>query len=448
MTPALQNLEAERTVLGAVLVDPGAMNAIASMLVPKQFSDARHELVFEAMLALYERSQPIDLVTLRDELADRAERAGGMAYLASLLDGLPKISHPEQYAKIILEKARRRALVTIARAAIRDASEEQHETDELLERHAEQLGRIISSRQETVRTLKDVLPLALKQLEAFASSPSGLVGVPSGLPDVDKLLGGWRPGALYVVAARPSRGKSTFVTQVTLYAASRGHKVLFFGMEMPDIDVTEKALCSDAEVDKWNDLRTRAGEEGRASSAWDKLGRATGRLSKFGDRIWFDSREQPTIGQIRSAARQHQARHGLDLVVVDYLQRCSLDPKYDRWEAVGNVALGLKTLARALQIPVIAACQLTSEAEERRPNLGDLAQAKQIISQEADVIAFLHPDQPGDWRKQEFPQINLLVDKHRAGATAEIPLSFEKGCSRFVCIASSDWKAEDYRAKA
>lgn len=431
---ALQDLEAERMVLGSVLVENEAMNALAGTINARHFSDARHLALWEAMFALYERSQPIDLVTVKNELADAIDRAGGVAYLAGLMDGVPRITNPDQWGRIVLDKARRRGLVALGRRLQAEAESEEHTTDDILERHQEALGRIAAARHETVRTLKAVLPQALKQLEEFAHSPTGLVGIPCGLPDIDNLIGGWREGALYIVAARPSFGKSAFCSQVAVHAASRQRKVLFFGMEMPDVDVTERMLLSEAAVNKWDELRSRTGYEQRTAKAWDKIGRATGRLAAHGERVWFDGREQPTVAQIRAASRQHAARHGLDLVIVDYLQRCALPPGKERWEAVGDVALGLKTLARALRVPVIAACQITAEAHERRPTMADLAQARQVISQEADVIAFLHPEDLSAWKEQAYPKVKFIVDKHRAGATADIPLSFERATLRFMCM--------------
>ncbi len=245
---------------------------------------------------------------------------------------------------------------------------------------------------------------------------------------------GWQKGSLIIVAARPSRGKSVFCAQSAVFAALQGFKVLYFSMEMRPVATTVRMICGAAGVDRW-DLRMRNGNQDRFDASWNEVNRAAGMMRDLG--ITFDQRESPTIAQIRAVAKQHQAAKGCDLLVVDYLQRCSLTPGADQWIGVGEVAKGLKSLAQSLNIPVIAACQLGADAEEKRPTQRDLAQAKQVIAAEADVIAFLHPEQPTEWRKHDFPTVTFIVDKQRDGATGDIPLSFERTHNRFVSMSNA-----------
>lgn len=428
------NLEAERTVIGAVFADNGAMNTFADLLTAKHFSDPRHRSIFAAMLSCYERSQPIDFVTIKAELADGLADAGGIAYIASLSDGVPRLTNPEAWAAIVVEKARRRAAKVFASRFLDELLDPGAETEDVIERHQDQLTRLQSSRRDGVVSLREVIPQALKRLEEFSQSSDGLLGIPSGLPDIDRILCGWQKGALYVIAARPGMGKSTLCSQASVYAGFRGFKTLYIGMEMTPSATTVRMLCAQAGVDRF-DLRQRAGYEASFNRSWKSVSQVAGLMAVLG--IWFDPRESPTVAQIRALAKQHQATRGCDLIVVDYMQRCSLPPGQDQWVAVGDIAKGLKSLARALNIPVIAACQLNADAQEKRPTQANLAQARGVISAEADVIAFLHPDSPADFKKQDRPVTTFIIDKHRDGPTADVPLAYEKAQARFSSVTEA-----------
>lgn len=428
------NLEAERMVLGATLADNAAMNTFAEMLTAKHFSEPKHRAIFAAMLSCYERSHPIDFVTLKAELADNLPDAGGMAYIASLTDGVPRITNPEQWAAIVVEKARRRAAKVFASRFLDELLDPGVETEDVIERHQHDLTRLQAARRDGVVSIREVIPQALKRLEEFSQSSDGLLGIPSGLPDIDRVLCGWQKGGLYVIAARPGRGKSTLCSQAAVYAGFRGFKTLYFGMEMRPPATTVRMICSQAGVDRF-DLRQRPGYEASFNRSWKSVSQVAGMMGALG--IWFDQRESPTVAQIRALAKQHQATRGCDLIVVDYLQRCSLPPGGDQWVAVGDIAKNLKSLAQSLNVPVLAACQLNADAEEKRPTPSNLAQARGVISAEADVIAFLHPEQPAEWKKQDVPTIQFIIDKNRDGPTADVPLSYEKAHSRFTSVSEA-----------
>lgn len=424
--------ESERMVLGAVLIDNAAMHQLGDALVPRHFSDAKHVAIWGAMLALYERSQPIDIVTVKNELADGLDAAGGTAYLSGLEDGMPRVANVGEWARIVIDKARRRYARSFAVQFLAEVDNSGIETEELIERMQAQLTRLQNARRDGVVAIRDVIPQSLEWLDKFATSRDAMLGIPCGLPDIDRMLCGWQKGALYVLAARPSRGKSILCSQASVYAAAHGFRVLYVGMEMVPKATTVRMLCGDAAIDRW-DLRYRSAEDPRADEAWNRVNRSAARMREFG--IYFDQRPQPTIAQIRAVAKQHQAARGLDLLVVDYMQRCGRPSGVDDWQNVGDVAVGLKSLAQSLDIPVLAACQLGTRAEEKRPTQDDLAQAKQRISAEADVIVFLHPEQTEEWRKHDYPNVWFIVDKHRDGATGDIRLSFERPFNRFVQMA-------------
>lgn len=428
----LADLEAERAVLGSILVNPELVHQAEATLRPEHFERPAHRAVFSALLTLAASGSGIDVITLREQLAadDRLAEAGGVPYLGGLLDGVPRASSVDGWARIVREKARRRAALTLAERLRQQAHAPDVETDELLDRHHAALMRLMDSGDQAVRTLDEVLPVTVKGLEEFATNGTGITGVPTGIPDLDRLTGGLKPGRLWVIGARPGRGKSSLCAQIAVHAAKRHYRVLVIGMEMPPEDVVERMLLAEADVERW-DLR-------KSDLAWGKVLASFGRLK--GLPIAFDGREAPTLAQMRASARHEKSSRGLDLVIVDYLQRATLDPhtvkSSGQWAAVGEIAKGLKSMSRSLGVPVIAASQLDAHAEEKRPTLANLQQAQSVISAEADAIMFLHPDEPEKWKEREFPLMWLLVDKHRQGALKAIQLSFEKRTTTFKAMAS------------
>lgn len=424
MSDSRDGSEAERTCLGAVLVDQKAIVELEGRLRVEHFATPAHRAVYSAMLRMQAAGRSIDVVGLKDELGDELG-IGGPVLLAGLLDGLPRVSNVAQWAGIVRSKAKRRAAVKLAERLLAQAHRSDVEIEALLDDHSAHIARLIDSEEHGVRQLGDVIPETMRKLEAYAASESGITGIPTSFPRVDRMTEGLKAGELWIVAGRPSRGKSAWCSQVAVHAGELGRRVLVFSMEMPAPAVTRRMVLSAASVDR-RDLRSR----GRSELAWEKVTRSASSL--IGLQVWIDGREAPTLAQVRSSARQHQQRHGLDLVVVDYLQRMSRDSKLDVWAGVAENAKGLKNLALSLDVPVVAACQLTSDTEERRPTMADLAQARQVIAAEADVIAFLHPDDPKGWRTQDFPLMHFLIDKQRDGETRGVELYFERPWTRFV----------------
>jgi replicative DNA helicase len=433
----LADVDAERAVLGAVLIDPAVLEQAAAVIQPRHMADERHRLIFGAMLALQERGTEPDAVSVMGEMrtGGNVEAAGGMPYLAGLTDGMPRVSSVETWARAVRDRARRRAALELAHRFAAQLEADGAATDAVLEGMRASLERLAEAGERGIRSIADVVPEAIRDLEAFVSSPRGMQGVPTGLGDLDRLTSGMRGGALWIVAARPARGKSALCTQIAAAAAAEGKRVLLFSMEMPPPDVVQRMLLSRAGCSKY-ELRQQ-------ESAWAKVSAAAGQVGELP--IWFDGRESPTVGEVRAAARRHKAGAGLDLVVVDYLQRLSVDTKADRWLAVGDSVRALKSLARQLGVPVLAACQLNSDGEDRRPSMANLAQSAGIISAEADLIGFLHPKDLNEWRdgSVQRPTVNLHVDKHRGGPVAEIPLIFERAATRFYGVADrDDWRGE------
>lgn len=425
--------EAERAVLGAILVNNAHLSTAEEWLRPEHFSANGHRRIFAAMSRMSEDGQGIDLVSLRQRLAaeQALEEAGGVVYLGQLIDGLPDVSSVDEWAKIVHDRARRRAAKVLGERLV-SLTDSEAGTEELLDQHATAFQRIMESGDVTRATMpfKDALRLAEANIERHQGS-GGLTGVPSGLSDLDRCIGGWQRGALMIVAARPAGGKSVLCGQLATHAAKRGYRGLVFSMEMPPEAMAERMWFAEAGVNKWDLLH--------GGNRWEAMQTAYGRLA--GLPLIFDRRESPTMAQIRAAVKRQKVHGGVDFVVVDYLQRVDFDQKLEERIGVGRTAQGLKSLARMLEIPVIAACQLNRSSEGREPTLADLAESGKI-EREADVVMFLHPDPETKGANLDFPPVHLIVGKHRAGPTARFKLSFERKFTRLVqMVEAHEWRA-------
>lgn len=426
MSDALFSSQAECAILGAILVEPAALNLAEDVLRASDFGSQRHRRIFSAMVRLSEDGQAIDLVSLRERLSMEGAliEAGGVEYLASLVDGMPRGTNVTEWAEIVHDKSRRRQAKALgerlAQLALSDSG-----TEEILDKHANDLQRLLESGEagKVSVSMPDALKLAEKNLDKFMTR-EGVTGIPSGLPDLDRLTGGWQQGTLVIVAARPAGGKSVLCGQMTVHAAMKGYRGLVFSMEMPPETMAERMWLAEAGVDKW-DLPYK-------STAWPQMQKAFGRLADLP--ITFDRRESPSLAQIRAAAKRERVRYKLDFVVVDYLQRIEVDPKLDNWIAIGETAKGLKSLSRMLNIPVIVACQLNRSSEGREPGLADLAESGKI-EREADVVLMLHPDPETKGADLDYPVVHAIVAKHRQGACRRFKLSFEKRYARLLQMA-------------
>lgn len=425
-------VEAERIVIGAAMVDGRTLEQAADIVRAEHFACDLHRRSWTAILALTERGEDPSLPAVRREV----ERGGHalpqeqVVELAGMLDGLPRITDSSHWARVVREAARRRAVRSIALRLAEDAAADAEDTDDILGRHQLALERLIRAGEAShTIPLRKALSDAMVDVDRIVTATSEITGVPTGIPDFDNLTGGLQPGTVTVIAARPRRGKSVLCGQSVTHAAERGHSVLMFSLEMPPRQVARRMLLSAAEVDRYQ-LRRNEGALQRVQAAEVKLS---------GLPIWLDDREAPTMGQIRATAKRLKAAQGIDLVVVDYLQRCTVDRQLKRHEAIGELVDGLKSLAMQLNVPVLTACQVGREGEERKPTLADLRESGSI-EQTADVVAILHPHpmpgkSPAEVMELEYPQVDLWVEKHRDGAEMCIPLSFEKRVLRFVNIA-------------
>ncbi len=427
MNAPLRALEAERTVLGAVLVDPTVWHAVADRLQPGDFADARHRAAWAALSRLALAEKPLDLVTLKDALhaTDDLATAGGPAYLASLLDGVPRFAESGvlAWAGIVREAAARRQVVARIDALKRLADSGEKTAAELLDQAQAAFLEVAAPARGGSFGPDELARIASRELERLALAPRGLVGVTWGLPGLDALTGGLQPGQLVVIGARPSRGKSSLGLQLAEAASGAGAVVMLASLEMGPEEVAVRRVCTEAGVSA-----TWIRGDGADSRHWPRL---TAGLARTVQRpLYVEDLTAPTVPQIHARAKRLQARAGLGLVVVDYLQLCRATTATrggNRDQELGEVSRGLKAMARRLAVPVAVAAQLNRKAEERaegRPHLADFRECGSIEA-DADVAVLCW------WKSHAGDDAELLIAKNRNGPTGSVPVKFNRELARF-----------------
>ncbi len=421
-----QNIDAEKSLLGALLIDRDAIVKIAEILNPGDFyrSDT-HGIIFAAMKTLFEQRVPIDLVTITDELKknDSVDKIGGSAYLATLINTVPTSAHIEHYARIIKEHAVRRYLIAQSTKLIEQAYDESGEVDQLLE--SAEAGIFSISQQHVKRDfiqLRDALTTSFDRLDDLQKNAGKLRGVPTGFRDLDSKLAGMQDSNLIIFAARPGMGKTSFALNVAQHVAvNAGLPVAIFSLEMSQEELVDRLLVGQADIDAWK-LKTGRLDE----KDFDKLSNAMGELAEAP--LFIDDTPGMSISEMRTKARRLQMEHGLKLIVVDYLQLIQGRNLENRVQVVSEISQNLKNLARELKVPVFALSQLNRSVEARgtrKPQLADLRESG-AIEQDADVVMFIYNEDP---EKRE--QVTLDIQKHRNGPTGEIPLIFRPDRVRF-----------------
>jgi replicative DNA helicase len=367
------NPEAERTVLGAVLVDNAAFNSAAELLTREDFYREAHRRIFDAMAALTERSQPIDLVTLKDELVRGAalEAVGGAAYLGSLMDGVPRITNVEQWSRIIKEKAVLRNLIHASNRIVQSCYEAEDEAALILDRAEKSIFDIAERRiRQGFVGIREIVKESFRTIDQLSQSKELISGLATGFVDLDERTSGLQKGDLIIVAARPAMGKTSFCLNIAQHASMRaGETVGLFSLEMSKEQLVLRMLCADARVDAHR-LRTGKLQE----KDWARLAKAYADLSE--SRIFIDDSASLTPLEMRAKARRLKAEHGLGLIVVDYLQLVSGPGRAEnRQQEISSISRSLKGLAKELSVPVLALSQLSRAPEartDRRPQLSDL----------------------------------------------------------------------------
>jgi replicative DNA helicase len=437
-----QNLEAEQSVLGAVLLSDTALPAliIDERLHPEDFYREAHGIVFAAMLELHSAGEPVDGLTLVEHLkqAGRLEAAGGRAAIDLLAASVPAVGHVRQYARIVRENAMLRRLLRAsyeiqARVHAHDAPP--RDLVDIAERTILEVAHEDS--RKDFRSANDVLFAELDKLEKLSQEGKAITGTPSGFEDLDTVTGGFQPGNLIILAARPSMGKSALMANFAENAALETSKaVALFSLEMSESELAQRFIASQASI-KGDDLR-----KGKVpASRWGKIMEASNRLAK--SPLFIDDSSDLSVLDVRAKARRLLQQHpdGLGLILIDYLQLMRGDGRTDnRVEQIGQISRGLKTLARELDCPVVALSQLNRGVEQRtdkRPVLSDLRESGSI-EQDADLVMFIYRDEYYDRESEREGIADLIISKHRNGGLATVELTFQKEYPRFMSYVGDD----------
>jgi replicative DNA helicase len=430
------NLQAEESLLGAMLLSRDAIADAIEIVGPEDFYKPSHSHVFDAIVSLYGAGEPVDPVTVAEEL-DRAGLAavlGGAGHLAAMQASTPAIASASKYARIVHEHFVLRRLIAVASEIAEigyskpdDVTKAVDEAETLMYNVAQ--GRVSDSLGE----MRDLLDASLDRLEQLYERGDSITGTPTGFTDLDDLLSGLQPSALIVVGARPAMGKTAFALGMAAHAAIEANRpVLLFSLEMSQLELTQRILCSESRVDSKN-MR-----DGRLTEAdWKKISNGVSRLAEAP--IWIDDNPALTIMEIRAKARRLKSKVGdLGLIIIDYLQlmtgRSSAE---NRQVEVSEISRGLKILARELEVPVVALSQLSRGLEQRqdkRPMLADLRESGSI-EQDADVVMFLYRDEVYHPDSSDLGTAEIIVSKHRSGPTGSVRLAFLPHYTRFANMA-------------
>ena len=430
------DIEAEQAVLGSMLTDKDAVIAAIEVLKPEDFYREDNKTIYTAVLSLYNRAEPVDIITLKSELSSmgKFDSVGGLEYLAELPEKVPTTANVDKYIKIVEEKAILRNLIKTANEIITLGYDPTEEVEDIMDNAEKKIFDIMQSKNQKGYTpIKDILIETFAQLEQLYNQKQHITGVPTGFADLDYKTAGFHGSDLVLVAARPAMGKSAFALNIATNAAIRAKvPVAIFSLEMSKEQMVNRILCSEAMVDS-NKVRTGKLDE----QDWAKLASALGPLSEAD--IFIDDTPGISVMEIRAKCRKLKLEKGLGMVVIDYLQLITASSNRrggSREQEIAEISRSLKILAKELDIPVIALSQLSRAPEQRpdhRPMLSDLRESGSI-EQDADKVIFLYRD---DYYNEDSEKKNIaevIMAKHRAGSTGTIELLWLGNYTKFVNI--------------
>ena len=421
--------DAERSILGSVLIDKDAIVEIAIVLRPEMFYNDNNGKIFESMSALYENRDPIDVLTVSDWLKKNKllDRVGGRAYLSELSNEVPVASHVPQYAQIVKDCYIKRLLISAGAQMGEMGFDESRPLGEILDKAEQSVYSLSQSHvRKTFAPIKDVLAESFDRLDSLHNSPDGLRGVPTGFTDLDNMLAGMQDSNLIILAARPGIGKTSLATNIAQFAAvERKLPVGYFALEMSNLEMADRMLVGQANIDAWK-LKTGNLKD----DDFARLSEAMGVLAD--SPLYIDDTPGQSILELRTKARKLHSQVGLKLLVVDYLQLVVGDKSYDsRVQEVGAISQGLKNLARELKIPVLALSQLNRSIESRTEKIPQLADLRESgsIEQDADVVMFMYRVDDNN-----LADMKLSIAKHRNGSLGTIDLKFRGDRVKFYGI--------------
>jgi replicative DNA helicase len=434
------NLEAEKSVLGAILIHNDAFNHAAEVIDSRDFFRDAHRRIFDKMIALSERNEAIDLVTLKEELGrgGELEEVGGPAYIASLADGVPRSANVEHYARIVKEKATLRNLIHSANRILADAYQAEEDADLILDGAEKAIFEIAEDRiREGFVPLRDLVQSSFATIEKLQQHKGLVTGVPTGFADLDELTSGLQPSDLVLVAARPSMGKTSFVLNIAQHIGTQTEMTVgFFSLEMSKEQLFMRMLTSEARIDAH---RFRSGYLNEKD--YGRLSHALGTLAEA--RVFIDDTASIGVLEMRAKARRLQAEHGLHLLIIDYIQLMQGRGRFEsRQQELASISRSLKGLAKELKIPIIALSQLSRAPETRsdhRPQLSDLRESG-ALEQDADVVMFIFREEQyrtedGQANQEAEGVAEIIIGKQRNGPVGTVKLAFIKEHTRFENLA-------------
>ncbi len=441
-----QNLEMEQSLLGCLLIDKDAIIKIADIINPDDFYKDIHRLIFEAMRSLYEKREPIDLLSLSSKLqeAGQLDLVGGRSYLTTLANSVPTSSHVVHYAKTVQEKATLRRLLKASSEITELGYQETEDVSKLLDQAEQRLFSVSQKYlKRTFVSIGDILTETFDRIDELHRESGKLRGIPTYFNDLDNVLAGLQKSDLVILAARPSVGKTTLALDIARNVAIKAKEpVGIFSLEMSKEQLVDRLLCSEAGVDLWK-MRTGKLSDHGENDDFTKINRAMGALSEA--KIFIDDSANANVMEIRTKARRLQSEHGLSLIVIDYLQLMEgHGGKENRVQEVSEISRNLKAIARELNIPVLALSQLSRGVESRDthiPRLADLRESGSI-EQDADVVLFIYRESvyQKDLPPDKVHLSEIIIAKHRNGPTGKIKLFFDE---KNVTFKSVEHKIDD-----
>jgi replicative DNA helicase len=430
-----QNLDAEKSLLGAVLIDEETLADISEHVTPKDFYEKSHGIIYGAMMRLYERHKPVDLLTLTDELKRKKELEliGGSAYLTELTNYVPTAAHAEAYAELVAQKAVRRRLIKASGEISELGYDEETTTQELLEKAEAELFSVSDqSLKQDLVSIETILTESFDRMEELHRNKGALRGIRTGYRDLDNMTAGLQRSDLIILAARPAMGKTTLVTNLAYNVATVAKQpVLFFSLEMSKEQLVDRMLADSSGVDAWN-IRT-----GNLSDEdFGKLSEAMGELAEAP--IFIDDTPGLSVLEMRTKARRAMHENPLGLIIIDYLQLMQGSGRDggNRVQEVSEISRGLKLIARELNVPVIALSQLSRSVEARSPQIPQLADLRESgsIEQDADIVMFIYREAYYNPETERENITDLIIAKHRNGPTGKVELYFHPERLRFVSL--------------
>ncbi len=424
------NEEAEISVLGSILLEKDAIIKVADILIPEDFYSDAHRIIYDNMISLYEKNQPIDLVTLTNKLTEKKllEGVGGAGYISTLVNSVPSAANIIHYAKIIADKALLRRLIESSSDITSLAYNEKNETSKILDEAEQKIFKVAEKHLKgKFIPIKNILEDSFERIDELHKDKDKLRGVPTGFKELDNILAGLQPSDLIVLAARPSVGKTSLALNIAEHVAGiEGISVALFSLEMSKEQLVDRLLASQAKIDSWK-LRTGNLDD----DDFPKIGRAMATLSEAP--LFIDDSPLINVLEMRTKARRLQAEKGLGLIIVDYLQLMQGRTAENRVQEISEISRSLKGLAREINVPILALSQLSRGVEsrpDRRPILSDLRESGSI-EQDADVVIFIYRDELYNTETEKKGIAEIIIRKHRNGPIGSVELMFKQEQTAF-----------------